>query len=218
MIAGPVWSHDRYHQGTSTGPGWSQCEYLHNTQHRYDHMIQRSLYWRINYYICAQKIPHNLLCPLCSVGCRTAVWKLRQLYSTLSGAFRLWSMNSISQVVAGFCLWWSSRAPELGVLFHWSVACIDWLRITTVGSEPLESPQPFVKHPYTVCDSQLPCSALGERRGQFLSTDQHIPNIMWDEFWHQFFIRSPKVNKKNRHFTQNTARSCGGNHFANWLP
>jgi hypothetical protein len=47
---------------------------------------------------------------LCSVGCRTAdrevaaVLKLRQLYNTLSAAFQLCSINSISHMVSGNCI------------------------------------------------------------------------------------------------------------------
>jgi hypothetical protein len=126
MITWPVSSRDQYDHIICIikGPVWSQhqCDYRTGmiavpvcSQHRYDRRIQKSWYWRIDYYVCAQKIPQNVLCLLWALGCRTAVrvvaavWKLRRLYSTLSAAFELWSTNSISQVVAGICIWWSSR-------------------------------------------------------------------------------------------------------------
>jgi len=185
-----------------TGPGWSK--------YRYDHRTEKSWYWRVSYYVCAQKIPQNLLCLLCSVGCLTAViWKLKQLYSTLSAAFHLWSTNSMSQVVAEICLWWSSRPPRTWPYFplkhglHWLAAnhsSCQWnTRQTTALCEaPLQD---------TACDSE--CGAQHSERAGATSfrRNNKFETYCGMNSGTRFLISSPNVNKKyHRHFTQNTAR------------
>ena len=149
---------------------------------------------RVFYYICAQKIPQNLLCLLCSVGCRTAVrvvvavLRFRRLNDTLSAAFHLWSTNSISQVVTGICIWWSSLPQNFA-----SCSIEAWFALIVYVSQQLAVDRCKVPSTSwsTLARSVIHSAVLSTRRekGPVLSTKQSIPNIMQADFWHQFFYQ-----------------------------